>query len=166
MKNVMSLIVVLLATSLQSHCQIDKIEFTTDGYAYSADYAIIIYDNNIAIYNALSDNYKFPHNGETLPLRKDKKGRGLPEPEIKGLFMSELSKKVFKEISNLVLSLEEEFDKKTYLENNLHASVGELKVTFQNENVRSIYDYGMKGTDRLIRLYALLDDLRFSQKWK
>ncbi|NCP90002.1 MAG: hypothetical protein GW827_07100, partial [Flavobacteriales bacterium] len=86
--------------------------------------------------------------------------------EVKGLFISRLDNKLYKKISNLILSLDEEFTEGKYIENNLHASIGKLKVTYQNGEIRSIYDYGKKGTSRLIKLYTVFDDLRFNRKWE
>ncbi|NCO64338.1 MAG: hypothetical protein GW839_09715 [Flavobacteriales bacterium] len=166
MKNIILLSTLFFIINLQSQNKIKKIEFSSEGYASAPDYDLIIYCNKTAIFNARSDNYKNTPNGETVWYGTNTSGVNIRTSEVKGLFISRLDNKLYKKISNLILSLDEEFTEGKYIENNLHASIGKLKVTYQNGEIRSIYDYGKKGTSRLIKLYTVFDDLRFNRKWE
>ncbi|GGD29105.1 DUF6438 domain-containing protein [Hyunsoonleella pacifica] len=156
----------LLTFCLQSLAQIQKIEFSTDGYANGADYDLVIYSDKVAVYNARSDNYSIPHSGDILPVKVDKEGNSIIATEIKGIFITNIESKLYKEIIKEIEKLNEEFSKKKYFENSLHVSTSTLKVTFKDGDVKFIYDYGMKGTKTLVELYKILDSLRFNQKWK
>lgn len=166
MKNIIFLLTLFIIINLQSQNKIKKIEISIEGFASAPDYDLVIYCNKTALFNALSDNYKIQPNGETVGFGINNNGVDIRTSEIKGLFISKLNSKLFKEISNLILLLNNEFAKGKYFENSIHASVGELKVTYRNGKTHSIYDYGLKGADKLMKLYAIFDDLRFTQKWK
>ncbi len=167
MKKTIIILLTLLASN-GSFCQgkIQKIELSVEGHARAADYEMTLECNRAITFNAISDNYGFPYTGETIPFSKNEKGKMVPALERKGIFKTKVSKKVYGQINGLVLALKDEFATGQFIENNIHASVAQLKITFKSGEVSTINDTGMKGSDKLIELYALMDSLRFTQNWK
>ena len=166
MKNIIVLTTLLFVTNLLSQSKIEKIEFVSEGYANAPDYDLIIYCNKIAILNARSDNYKIITNGSTVGYGTDNNGIDIRKSEIKGLFLTKLKSKNYKEILDLIHKLNKEFDIKNFNNNKLHNSIGELKVIYKTGEIEYIYDAGMNGPKDLVRLYTYLKNLRFNQKWE
>jgi hypothetical protein len=152
--------------SFGQEIEITKIEYSTTGYASAPDFDLIIYSDRTIIFNARADNYKEKFNGETVPFGIGSNGINIRESEVKGIFKTKANRKTFKEISDLIQSLKTEFIEKKYSSNELHSSVGNLRVSFANGNTQSIYDYGLSGTEKLLKVYNYFSELRFNQKWK
>ena len=166
MKKPILLLILFLTISLQSQNKIEKIEFWTEGYTSAPDFDLIIYSDRTAIFIATSDNYKIPPKGDIVGYGTDNKGINIRKSEVKGIFLTTLKNKNYKEIVNLVNKLDEEFDKQNFDSNTLHNSVGKLKVTYKSGEIKTIYDNGMNGSKALLKLYDYFMDLRFNQKWK
>ena len=166
MKRLLFLLIIFFAISLHSQNKIKKIEFSTKGYASAPDFDLIIYSDRTAIFNALSDNYKIPHNGEIVGYGTDKNGVNIKKSELKGIFFTKLKVRDYKKIVKLIIALEKDFDKKKFNSNTLHSSTGKLRVIFENGDAKYIYDDGMNGSKGLSELYNYMEDLRFKQKWK
>lgn len=166
MKNIIILTAFFYVINIQSQNRIEKINFSTKGYANAHDYELVIYCDKKIVYNALSDNYKIPVKTETVGYGVNDEGLDIKSTEVKGMFISTLKNKYYREISDLILLMNEEFITKKYSDNNIHVSVAELTVVYKNGNKNSVYDYGMRGTNNLVKLYKLFDSLRLNQKWK
>ncbi len=160
---------ILLAFSILSFGQklkIKKVEYSTTGYASAPDFDLIIYSDRTIIFNARTDNYKEKFNGGIVPFGTNGNGINIRQSEVKGIFKTKVNREIFKEISDLILSLKTEFIEKKYFNNEFHSSIGNLKVSFENGDTQSIYDSGLNGTEKLLKLYNYLNELRFNQKWK
>ncbi len=167
MKYFLILIFLTLSTfSVSQNLKVKKIDFSTDGYANEPDFDLTIYDDLIIIFNARANNYKEKVTGEVIPFGRDSKGIDIQQSEIKGIFKTKINRKTFKEISDLINSLENEFITKNYPAKSIHHSIGYLKVVFSNGETKSIYDGDLSGTKQLIKIYNYFDKLRFNLKWK
>jgi hypothetical protein len=167
MKYFLILIFLTISTlSVGQNLKVKKIEFSTDGYANEPDFDLTIYDDRIIIFNARTDNYKEKVIGEVIPFGRDSNGVDIQETEIKGIFKTKINRKTFKEISDLINSLENEFVTKNYPAKSIHHSIGYLKVVFSNCESKSIYDGDLSGTKQLIKIYNYFNKLRFNLKWK
>ena len=151
--------------SFGQEMKIKKIEYSTDGYASAPDFDLVIYSDRTIIFNARKDNFKEKFKGETAPYGTDVNGVNIRDSEVKGIFKTKIDRKTFKEISNLIFSLESEDVKNVYLTEGLHSSTGSLKIIYVNGRVQSIHDYSLNGTENLLKLYSCFRELRFNLKW-
>lgn|SRR5690606_11053736 len=86
--------------------------------------------------------------------------------EVNGKFHSKITKKQYNKLIGLLNSIDLEKLKDEYEVNWTDLQSSTLKITYDNGKVKSIHDYGMRGTDDLKRIYQLLFELRENQKWK
>ncbi len=86
--------------------------------------------------------------------------------ELKGKYDSTITNDKYNEIVGLINYLNIEGLKKDYMTGGTCQPSSELKITYDNGKVKTIGDYGINGTRGLNRLYEMLFDLRFNQKWK
>src|SRR5690554_6561818 len=86
--------------------------------------------------------------------------------EVNGKFHSKITKKQYNKLIGLLnsIDLEKLKDESEVDWTDLQSST--LKIAYDNGKVKSIHDYGMRGTDDLKRIYQLLFELREIQKWK
>lgn len=56
--------------------------------------------------------------------------------------------------------------KEDYSVKHFHAPSSTLIITYNNDKIKFIRDYGKKGTYGLMALYEMFNDLRFNQDWK
>lgn len=86
--------------------------------------------------------------------------------EVNGTYSTTLTDTSFLEIINLLNYIDFPNLKNNYDVGWTDDQTCILTVTYDNGHVKTISDYGLIGTYGLERLYQLLFDLRFNQKWK
>jgi len=145
---------------------IEKIEFVHEGYASQPNYIMGIFCDRTVIFYAIRDNFSLKYQGDIVPYGTDKLGNNIRSTEKKGFFKDKLTRIDFKEILNLVNQLDVEFQQQTFDDGQIHHSKGKLIVTYNNKEVKIIYDGGLNGSENLIKLYKMFDALRTESKWR
>lgn len=85
--------------------------------------------------------------------------------EVKGDFNSTITKNKFEEIINLLNYIDFVNLKDDYSVGWTDDQTATLKVTYNNGKIKTIKDYGLKGTRGLEKLYQLLYKIRENQEW-
>ena len=88
------------------------------------------------------------------------------DQEVHGIFHSEITKEQYNKLIDLLNYIDFEKLNDVYEVGYPDAQSSTLKITYDHGKVKSIYDYGKKGTEDLRRVYQLLFDLRENQKWQ
>lgn len=124
--------------------------------------------------------YKYPHfeitiNNDRKALINAKSGNSIYEntdiyyndtiPEFKGKFKSNIKKKDYDQIINLLNYIDFPNLKNRYTLRRMHTYNCTLKITYGNGQIKTIEDYGMFGSYGLKKVYDILFDLRFNQEW-
>ena len=128
---------------------IEKIEFeTTLCFGSCPKFKIEITSNREGLFHAMDHNRK-TRNSEL----------------IEGIFKTQIDTNSYKEIVNLIKYLNIEKLKNEYdmLVTDLPSL--NLKITYDGGKEKFIYDYGIRGTLGLRKLYQLFYELRFNQNW-
>jgi|SRR5690606_33752782 len=145
---------------------IKKIQFVKEGYAAQPDYTIVIYCDRTIIFNAIEDNFKDKTEGDIIPFGINQDGQNIRNLEIKGIYKTQLSKKEYAKIISKVNALDKEFKQKVFKSKHLHTSIGKLTIIFGSNQVKEIYDNGLDGSESLITLYNILDNLVYKLNWE
>ncbi|MFD1601469.1 DUF6438 domain-containing protein [Flavobacterium artemisiae] len=132
--------------------KITKIEFSTSFcFGPCPVYKLTINRDSLSIFDA--QNYNF----------SDKEADNGKE---EGVFSTKINKVEFDKLEEFINYCDFENLKEEYHVMHTDDQTGNLKITFNNGQVKTISDYGMVGTYGLKNLYEKLAALRFSQKWK
>lgn len=165
MKKILILITFIVVS--QSYCQnnINKIKFSTIGYASEPDFEMYFFEDRTVVFNAIKDNYKEKVKGEIVAFGTDENGLNIRKSEKVGIYKAKLKRKDYKHLTDLVLKLNNEFKIGTFSSNQIHYSEVKLQVIMKNGKILLIHDMGMKGSKKLIELYDFIKELRFNQHW-
>ncbi|MBS9766300.1 MAG: hypothetical protein KGV44_02015 [Flavobacteriaceae bacterium] len=129
---------------------VKEIEYRTTGcYGTCSEFKLIIRDDRTAFFNAIEYNSKTEDS-----------------EELKGNFTCQIDKKSYLELVDLLNYIDFPNLKDEYAVNWTDDQSSLLIVTYDNRKVKFIEDYGLLGTYGLDRLYQMLFDLRFNQKWE
>lgn len=127
---------------------IERIEYQTNSHNRDPQFFISIDNNRKAIFKAEAYN-------------KSKNS----EAEIKGTFETIIDNIEFDEIISLINYIDFPSLKNYYTVPWSDDLVCTLTVTYNNGQVKKIEDFGLSGTHGLYRLYQILFELRYNQKW-
>lgn len=135
--------------ALPKNYMIEKIEYQTRSHRTNPQFLISIDNNRKATFKAEAYNQN-----------------KINEKEIKGKFETLLNKVEFSKIVSLLdyIDFPSLKDSNTVPWPDDHSCT--LTITYNNGQVKKIEDFGLSGTHGLFRLYQILFDLRYNQKWK
>lgn len=137
---------------------IEKIEFSSSAcFGTCPIFRIEIKDNQKAILWADEYNYSISHPKTRAEFKARK--------ELKGKYEGLLTKDKYKQVIDLINYLNIESLKENYMAGGTCQPSSSLRITYDNGKVKTISDYGVNGTRGLNKLYGILFDLRFNQKW-
>lgn len=85
---------------------------------------------------------------------------------LEGSFQGTIDENAYHQLTSLLCYLDFPTLKDNYRLATYHHPECTLSITYTNGKVKTIKDYGMVGTYGLKRVYTLLAELRFNQKWK
>jgi hypothetical protein len=141
-KLIILLPLLLLFTPEKETHQIEKIEFSTNRcFGKCPIFSLVVNEDRSATFNAIQHN--------------DKSGK----------FKGQLGALEF----SLLLKLLENADftnlKERYSVLRTDHQTGFLTITYDNGKVKKVQDYGLSGTDELVKLYNFLFTLRKTQVW-
>lgn len=130
---------------------IEKITFQSQGCPGACpDYTIEITGDRKAQFSAQSNNYS------------KESGEGT---YIEGTFQGTIDENAYHQLTSLLCYLDFPTLKDNYRLVTYHHPKCTLSITYTNGKVKTIKDFGRVGTYGLKRVYALIDELRFNQKW-
>lgn len=129
---------------------IEQIDYETGGcYGICPVFQLTIQSDQSAVLDAMRYNYK----------------DGNERNEIKGVFKTKVSDDNYKAIVDLLNYIDFEKLNSSYAVGWTDDQTATLKITYDGGKTKTISDYGLIGTFGLDRLYTLLTDLRWSEKW-
>lgn len=146
--------------------QFKKVEFFCDGNGSIPKYAIAIFPDRTIILHAIENNLISDYKGDVIPYGSDDLGENVRETEIRGIYKSKLTKKIYNQLLNLVYQLDTEFLQRDFSNGQIHSAMGTLKLTSDDNQTRAIYDEGLMGSERLITLYKMLEDVKIKTNWE
>ena len=82
-----------------------------------------------------------------------------------GKFKGQIKEKEFSRLIDLLQETDFVNLKDKYKVNRTDHQTAFLTITYDDGKIKKIEDYGLKGTDELVKLYKFLFDLRENQEW-
>ncbi len=140
--------------NIRHEYNIQKLEFTTTKcFGLCPEFEMSLNKNTDALFNAISYNY----NRRRKTTDKSK--------EFSGKYHCNITQDKFDQIINLLNYIDFPRIKDEYHLLSTCHQTATLKITYNNDRIKSVKDYGLVGTLGLVKLYRLLFDLRFNQDW-
>ena len=137
---------------------IEKIEFETENsFGECPFFKLTINNNKSATFEAISGNSLCLN---TIEYYNDS------IPKVKRTFKTNLINENYSQLINILNYMDFPNMENRYAMNSMHTGDCKLKITYDNEKVKTIEDYGMFGTYALNKIYEILFDLRFNQEWQ
>lgn len=142
---------------------IQKIEYSTDMcYGTCPMFNIVLNKNGRSTFIAKAFNFIDNNN----PRSQEKAYKALNKNRNEGSFEAQLNVEDFAKIETILNYINFSTLSDNYFVNWTDDQTSNLKITYNNGEIKTIEDYGLSGTYGLKLLYKKLFAIRFSQEWK